>query len=62
MTLLPTLRFDDDLDPLEVDDEDELGDDEEGDELDDEDELEDEEDWLFDDDDEPPYTGDADDE
>ena len=64
MTILPTLRFDDDLDPLEIDDEDEdeLMDDEDGDDDDDEDELEEEEDWLIDDDEEPPYRGDVDEE
>jgi hypothetical protein len=63
MTLLPTLRLEDDLDPLELDDEDELDDDEEeGDDLDADDELDDEEEWLMDEDDEPPYRGDVEEE
>lgn len=60
MTPFTKLRLDDDLDPLELEDEEDLEDDEEGDDPEDEDDLDDEEDWLADEDDEPPYTGDVD--
>jgi hypothetical protein len=65
MKSTPTLRFEDDLDPMELDDEydndlDDEDEDEEDDDLDEDDDLEEEDDWIADEDEDAPYGGEDD--